>query len=154
MFLSSENGGEKTLTIQGPGSLLGEAAFFDGLPRVSSARALVRSEILPVRREQLTSYFREDPNLAMEMLRYLARTVRMLSDQVDNITFLQADRRIAVFSRPWRRNREALSPVLMRRLGTGSVSPGLPSAKYCPSSPGGDGSGRPMPPSLSSISLP
>ena len=95
VFLSSENGGEKTLTIQGPGSLLGEAAFFDGLPRVSSARALVRSEILPVRREQLTSYFREDPNLAMEMLRYLARTVRMLSDQVDNITFLQADRRIA-----------------------------------------------------------
>ena len=48
VFLSSENGGEKTLTIQGPGSLLGEAAFFDGLPRVSSARALVRSEILPV----------------------------------------------------------------------------------------------------------
>ena len=31
----------------------------------------------------------------MEMLRYLARTIRMLSDQVDNMTFLQADRRIA-----------------------------------------------------------
>ena len=36
VFLSSENGGEKTLTIQGPGSLLGEAAFFDGLPGNSS----------------------------------------------------------------------------------------------------------------------
>lgn len=95
IFLSSENGSEKTLTILGPGSLLGEAAFFDGLPRVSSARTLARSEIVSVHREQLTSYFREDPHLAMEMLRYLARTIRMLSDQVDNMTFLQADRRIA-----------------------------------------------------------
>ncbi len=95
VFLSSENGGEKTLTILEPGSLFGEAAFFDGLPRVSSARAVVRSEILPVDRGDLTDYFRRQPDLAMEMLRYLARTVRMLSDQVDNMTFLQADQRIA-----------------------------------------------------------
>ena len=33
--------------------------------------------------------------MAMDLLEYLARTVRMLSAQVDHMTFLQTDQRIA-----------------------------------------------------------
>lgn len=97
IFLSSENGMEKTLTILEKENILGEAAFFDGLPRVSSAKALVKCEIVAIDRRTLTEYFRREPTLAINMLQYLARTVRMLSAQVDNMTFLQADKRIAQF---------------------------------------------------------
>lgn len=95
IFLSSENGMEKALAILPPKSILGEAAFFDRLPRVSSAKALVQSEIVVVSRPALMEYFRQQPALAMSMLQVLSHRVRMLSAQVDNMTFLQADRRIA-----------------------------------------------------------
>lgn len=95
IFLSSENGMEKTLTIPEPGNIFGEAAFFDGLPRVSSAKTLEKSEIIPVRRSTLMECFRRQPVLAMNLLESLAKTVRMLSAQVDSMTFLQADKRVA-----------------------------------------------------------
>lgn len=95
VFLTSENGSEKTLTILESGNIFGEAAFFDGLPRVSSAKTLIKSEIISINRQTLMDYFSREPSLAMSMLQYLARTVRMLSAQVDNMTFLQADKRIA-----------------------------------------------------------
>lgn len=95
IFISSENGTEKTLTMLGAGTLFGEASFFDELPRVSSARVMEKSEIVAIDRPMLLQYFRRQPQLAMELLRYLAQTVRMLSEQVDNMAFWQADRRIA-----------------------------------------------------------
>lgn len=93
--MSSENGQEKTLTLLTPGNIFGEAAFFDGLPRVSSARTLEKSQIIPVSRELLLHCFREEPMLAFQLLHLFSKTVRMLSNQVDHMTFLQADRRIA-----------------------------------------------------------
>ncbi len=62
---------------------------------MSSARAQIQSEIIAVDRPHLMQYFSEKPALAMDLLEYLARTVRMLSAQVDHMTFLQADQRIA-----------------------------------------------------------
>ena len=95
IFLSSDTGMEKTLTVLEDGSIFGEAAFFDGLPRVSSAKTLVKSEIITVTRQSLMDCFRREPQLAMNLLMYLSQTIRMLSAQVDTMTFLQADQRIA-----------------------------------------------------------
>ena len=95
IFISSENGLEKTLTILEKNNIFGEAAFFDGLPRVSSSAALEESEIIPVNQFLLTRCFREEPMMAVNLLKFLARTIRMLSAQVDNMTFLAADRRVA-----------------------------------------------------------
>lgn len=95
IFLSSENGMEKTLTVLESGTIFGEAAFFDGLPRVSSAKTLVKSEIITVTRKSLMDCIRREPQLAMNLLTYLSQTIRMLSAQVDTMTFLQADQRLA-----------------------------------------------------------
>ena len=95
IFLTSEQGTERILALREPGSVFGEAAFFDGLPRMSSARAARKTELAEVTRRQLFQYFRQEPSTAMELLRYMARTVRMLSGHVDTITFLNADQRIA-----------------------------------------------------------
>ncbi|HIZ84588.1 MAG TPA: Crp/Fnr family transcriptional regulator [Firmicutes bacterium] len=95
IFLSSPDGAEKILTVLEPGRIFGEAAFFDRLPRMSSARAAADADVASVGREELLEQFRTHPQAAMDMLQYLSRTVRMLSAQVDNMAFLAADQRIA-----------------------------------------------------------
>ncbi|WP_294518296.1 Crp/Fnr family transcriptional regulator [uncultured Pseudoflavonifractor sp.] len=93
-FLSSGAGSERTLTLHHSGELIGEAAFFDRQPRVSSAVAVTRCELVSVDRQHLSDVFSRHPDMAVSMLEYLARTVRLLSVHVDG-TLLQADQRIA-----------------------------------------------------------
>lgn len=95
IFFSSQGGMEKTLTIMTGGGILGEAAFFDGMPRVSSAKAMQKSELIAINRQTLLNRFRSEPGLAMSLLKLQAQSIRMLSSQVSSITFLQADCRIA-----------------------------------------------------------
>ena len=93
-FLSSGAGSERTLTLHHSGELIGEAAFFDRQPRVSSAIAVTRCELVSVDRQHLSEVFARHPDLAISMLEYLSRTIRLLSIHVD-VTLLQADQRIA-----------------------------------------------------------
>ena len=94
-FIQAENGAEKVLNVYQEGSLFGEASFFDELPRVSSAIALTPCEIVPIDREMVYGEIAKDPALAMAMLKYLARTVRILSSHVDDMAFRPADWRLA-----------------------------------------------------------
>lgn len=94
-FLQSEDGAERVLNVYHAGSLFGEASFFDELPRVSSAVALSPCEIVPIDRELVTQEFARDPELALAMMKYLARTVRLLSGQVDQMAFRPARWRVA-----------------------------------------------------------
>ena len=94
-FIQSEDGGERVLNLYTAGSLFGEASFFDELPRVSSAVALVPCEIVPIDRELVTQEFARNPELALAMMQYLARTVRLLSGQVDQMAFRPARWRVA-----------------------------------------------------------
>lgn len=94
-FISSESGGERVLTVHRIGDLMGEASFFDECPRVSSAVAVTRSEVVSIDRERLNAIFLAHPDLAFPMLQYLARTIRLLSSHVDNMSFLRADQRVA-----------------------------------------------------------
>lgn len=94
-FIQSEDGAERVLNIYERGALFGEASFFDELPRVSSAVALTPCQIVPIDRELVRQQISRDPTLAMMMLKYLARTVRVLSAQVDEMAFRPAHQRIA-----------------------------------------------------------
>ena len=94
-FIQSEDGAERVLNIYRAGSLFGEASFFDELPRVSSAVAVVSCEIVPIDRELVSQEFARNPELALAMVKYLARTVRLLSGQVDQMAFRPARWRVA-----------------------------------------------------------
>lgn len=93
-FISTSSGEERVLTIHRPGDLMGEASFFDGYPRVTSAMTLEECMILTVEQGQLDRAFRRHPELALPMLQYLARTVRMLSAHVDSAS-LPSGQRVA-----------------------------------------------------------
>lgn len=96
-FISSEDGSEKALTVYRAGNLFGEAAFFDEMPRVSSAVTLTACEIVKINRQMARTELAQNPELALALLKYLARTVRLLSEHVDDMAFLQTDQRIARF---------------------------------------------------------
>ncbi|MCD8051185.1 MAG: Crp/Fnr family transcriptional regulator [Clostridiales bacterium] len=93
-FISSEDGGEKVLTVYQAGNLFGEASFFDRLPRVSSAIAAADCQVVRIGREDATRVLADDPRLAWALLQYLARTVRMLSTHVDDMSFRPARQRV------------------------------------------------------------
>lgn len=86
-YFQSEDGSERVLHIYRAGSLFGEASFFDELPRVSSAVALTPCQIVPIDRELVVQEVSKHPELALAMLKYLSRTVRLLSDQLDGMAF-------------------------------------------------------------------
>ena len=90
----SEQGEEKLLTVYRAGSIFGEASFFDGLPRVSTATAQTDCRIVRLDHQTVDRLFRQHPELASAMITYLARTVRLLSSHVDTMSFQQADRRL------------------------------------------------------------
>lgn len=94
-FIQAEDGNQRILNIYKPGAIFGEAAFFDELPRVSSAMAAEHCEVVPIDRDLVAMEFARDPNLALSMLKYLARTVRLLSNQVDDMAFRPAPQRVA-----------------------------------------------------------
>ena len=96
-FIQSEDGAERVLNLYEAGSLFGEASFFDELPRVSSAVALTSCEIVPIDRELVTEEIEKDPELALAMMKYLARTVRLLSGQLDDMAFRPVPCRLARF---------------------------------------------------------
>ena len=93
-FISTNSGEERVLTIHRTGDLMGEASFFDGCPRVTSAMTLEDCLILPVNQGQLDAAFQRHPELALPMLQHLAKTVRLLSDHVGAAS-LPAQQRVA-----------------------------------------------------------
>lgn len=95
VFMTSVDGMEKTLNTALQGEILGEGAFFDKQPRVSSAGALTNAELIMINKEQLTELIKKHPKLAFELLEILANRIRLLSAQLDSMTFMQADARIA-----------------------------------------------------------
>lgn len=96
-FIQSEDGGERVLNIYSAGSLFGEAAFFDELPRVSSAVAMTPCQLVPIDHELVTQEISRDPEMAFAMMKYLSRTIRILSHQVDQMAFRPAKWRVAKY---------------------------------------------------------
>ena len=95
VFMTSVDGMEKTLNTASSGEIFGEGAFFDKKPRVSSAIALSEAQVIMIDEPMLTELFSQNPKLAFTLLEILANRIRLLSFQLDSMTFLQADARIA-----------------------------------------------------------
>lgn len=95
IFFNSIEGMQKTISIVGNGSILGEAAFFDKMPRISSAQTISDSIIISITHKQLEDAFAKNPKLAMHLLRVQAQSIRMLSAQMSGMVFSKADCRIA-----------------------------------------------------------
>ncbi len=93
----SDDGTEQLLKIFRPGTLFGEAAFFDAKPRATTAIALSQCCVIRLDHAGIERALAEKPALAMQMFRYLSEKIRMLSDQVGSMAFLSARERVETY---------------------------------------------------------
>jgi CRP/FNR family transcriptional regulator len=66
-------GEERVLRTLGPGELLGEVALFRDAPHSATALALDRVSVLVIPRDRLEEMVRAHPDLALALIRQLAR---------------------------------------------------------------------------------
>jgi CRP/FNR family cyclic AMP-dependent transcriptional regulator len=94
VFLADANGREVELNRLGPGEYFGEVTL-DGGPRSASVMALEETRCAVVRRAELLGLIERQPELALHMLRRLARRVRALSENVRSLALMDVYGRVA-----------------------------------------------------------
>lgn len=97
VFVMSQEGAEKGLTSYKPGEVFGEASFFDGYARISTAKTITECEIITITRKDIEHFFKEDPSLALKLIELLSKKVLKLSREIDRISFMSAEKRIAEY---------------------------------------------------------
>lgn len=97
IFVNSSDGLEKILITYNKETVFGEASFFDGFPRMSSAKTLLDSDIIIIDKADIMLYFQRNPFLALNLIELLSQKIRILSNEIDNISFLSAEKRIAQY---------------------------------------------------------
>jgi len=87
-FLSDENGKEVVLSTQGPGEYFGDLALFDDEPRSASVMALEPCKLMMISKAQLREAIDEDPEVALPLLKGLAKRVRVLTENVRTLALM------------------------------------------------------------------
>jgi CRP-like cAMP-binding protein len=67
---------ETVLATLGPGEFFGETALLDGYPRTASVRTLEDTQCLAMTRWDFTAELKSNPEMAVQILRTLARRLR------------------------------------------------------------------------------
>lgn len=93
--IRSADGGELTLTVIGPGAVLGEVSVADGGPRSADAETLEDSRVLLIPRETVQDVCARVPSAAQALARSMATTLRRLTDATSDLVFLDLPRRVA-----------------------------------------------------------
>ena len=83
------------LTTIETGGFFGELALLDGQPRSATAQALIPTDTLVLRRETFESLLDREPALRRALLVALAREVRRLTVQFQDLHFLDLPGRLA-----------------------------------------------------------
>lgn len=89
------DGTEKIIEVMGPGSILGEGPACDGLPYFATVVALDPSLVYAFPAAALPGFMGRRPQVAMHLLRMMARKQRVLALQVEDMAFLGATARVA-----------------------------------------------------------
>lgn len=78
-------GGTVRLAVLEAGDLFGEAALFGREPRSANVRALGDARIMTLDRQVLLKRLKEDPLLALQILKSMFRRIRSLEDEIRRV---------------------------------------------------------------------
>jgi CRP/FNR family cyclic AMP-dependent transcriptional regulator len=95
--LPGEFGQEALVSIMRTGDFLGELSLFDGSPRSASATALEDTKAALLARDDFLTFLEAHPAAVRVVLDALARTIRRLSDRVEDLIFLDVPSRVAKY---------------------------------------------------------
>jgi CRP-like cAMP-binding protein len=89
------DGGESLLTIMGPSDMFGELSIFDPGPRTLSATAITHVHAVTMDREALLGWIADRPEIAVQLLRVLARRLRRTNNDLADLIFTDVAGRVA-----------------------------------------------------------
>ena len=95
--LPGEFGQEALVSIMRKGDFFGELALFDRSPRSASATALEDTRAALLAGDDFLAYLESHPASFRVVLETLARTIRRLSDRVEDLIFLDVPSRVAKY---------------------------------------------------------
>ena len=93
--LPSPQGAERIIALLGPGSLVGELAMLDGLPRSATIQAVRDSRLTFVARSVFLRCLREDPQMYAHLVASLVERLRQADKEVAAASFLSLKARVA-----------------------------------------------------------
>jgi CRP-like cAMP-binding protein len=91
----SVRGREQVFHTEGPGAALGEGPLFDGGGYIASAVALTPTRALSLPRADVMALCRRQPDVALAMLKAMARRVRHFAGIVGDLAFRPVTERLA-----------------------------------------------------------
>lgn len=91
----SPQGDERILTILGPGSIVGELAIIDGLPRSATVVAIRDCKLSFISRESFASCLRERPEIYSDLVSILVSRLREADRELAAASFLSVKARVA-----------------------------------------------------------
>lgn len=89
------DGRESLITLMGPSDMFGELAIFDPGPRTSTVTALTDVQAVTMDRNALRSWIADEPEIAEQLLRVLARRLRRTNDNLSDLIFTDVPGRVA-----------------------------------------------------------
>lgn len=92
---ATPDGQEALLAILGAGDFFGELALLDDAPRSATAEALQSTQTVTLHRDEFIHFLGENPEFAYHVLQTLARRIRHLNDQINDVFFLDLNGRLA-----------------------------------------------------------
>jgi CRP/FNR family transcriptional regulator, cyclic AMP receptor protein len=92
----SSKGAERMLSILAPGSVVGEIAMLDGLPRTASVFALRDSRLRFISRSQFAKFSREHPEIYRHLVMLLASRLRETDEDIATTSFLPLRERLVM----------------------------------------------------------
>ena len=95
VVVRSADGGELTLTVIGPGGVIGVVSAADGGPRSADAETLEDCRLLFVPRKVIQDLCGRAPSVAQALASSVAANLRRLTEDTSDLVFLDLPRRVA-----------------------------------------------------------
>jgi CRP/FNR family transcriptional regulator len=95
VFKTSAEGKEQILSIIRPGESFNDVPIFDGGPNPVSARAMGPVLLYGIKKNDMEAILRDHPQIALNVIKVLARRVRHLVSLVEDLSFKHVISRVA-----------------------------------------------------------
>jgi CRP-like cAMP-binding protein len=91
----SNEGKKIALNLIGVNEIFGELALLDGGPRTADAVTLKQTQLLSLDRRDFVSVLQHEPALALRLLELVTSRLRKTSEQVEDMSFAEPQKRLA-----------------------------------------------------------
>jgi len=88
VFISGIDGTEAILAILNKGEFIGEMSLIDGEPRSASVKAVEKSNLLVIQREDFLNELKKNSSLSMTLLIVMTRRIRKIDQKIANLELM------------------------------------------------------------------